>query len=217
MGGIRPNRTERREYFIDVVGSLVAEEGLAAVTMERVAALAELSKPVLYSHFRDRGDLLIALMERCWRQLDSAVRVRLKAATSVEESLTALVTGYFEELQQQGPVLQLMLTSGRHEPAVEAAWRRRHRAAEREWSDFYQRRLGLPVAVADPAAAILRAAMQGAAAHWIDNPGARREDVVETCLAVMRAGLGRLRRQYQGDAAGQSAVGARQRPARARG
>src|SRR5262249_23594449 len=188
-----------------------------AVAMERVAAVAELSKPVLYSHFRDRGDLLIALMERCWRQLDSAVRARLKAATTVEESLTALVTGYFDELQRQGPVLQLMVTGGRHEPAVEAARRRRHRAAEREWSDFYQRRLGLPAAIADPAAAILRSAMQGAAAYWTDNPRVRREDVVETCLAVMRAGLERLRRQYQPDAAAQPAAEARRRPARARG
>jgi AcrR family transcriptional regulator len=216
MGGIRPNRTERREYFIDVVGMLVAEEGLAAVTMERVAALAELSKPVLYRHFRDRGDLLTALLERCWRQLDSAVRARLKDARSVDESLTALVTGYFDELQRQGPVLQLMVTGGRHEPAVEAARQRRHRAAEREWSDFYQRRLGMPMAIAEPAAAILRCAMEGAAAYWIDNPTRRREDVVDTCLVVMRAGLQRLSRQYRVDPAGPPATPARRRPARAR-
>jgi AcrR family transcriptional regulator len=216
MGGTRPNRTERREYFIDVVGLLVAEEGLAAVTMERVAALAELSKPVLYNHFRDRGDLLTALLERCWRQLDSAVRTRLQSASNVDESLAALVTGYFDELQRQGPVLQLMVTSGRHEPAVEAARRRRHQAAEREWSSFYQRRLSLPAAIAEPVAAMMRSALQGAAAYWIDNPHGRREDVVETCLVIMRAGLERLRLLHHAETAGQPATGARRRPARLR-
>src|SRR3954470_10790835 len=130
MAGMRPNRFERREYFIDVVAQLVAAEGLAAVTMERVAVLAEVSKPVLYSHFPDRGALLTALLERCWRELDSAVQGRLREARTVEASLEAVVTGYFDELDRQGPVLQLMVSSGWHEPSVEDARRKRHSAAE---------------------------------------------------------------------------------------
>jgi AcrR family transcriptional regulator len=199
MAGSRPSRFERREFFIDVVGHLVADEGLAAVTMERIAVLAEVSKPVLYRHFTDRGELLTALLERCWRELDAVVQAKLRVARTLDETLSALVTGYFDELDRQGPVLQLMVMSGWHEPAVEAARRRRHQAAEREWATFYQQRFGLPAKVAEPAAAILRNGLQGAAAYWIDHPKSTRADVIQTYLVIMRAGLDRLRRQYRRD------------------
>jgi AcrR family transcriptional regulator len=211
----RPNRTERREFFIDVVGQLVADEGLAAVTMERVAVLAAVSKPVLYSHFPDRGQLLTGLLERCWRQLDAAVQERLRTARTLDDSLRALVSGYFDELVRQGPVLQLMVTSGWHEPAVDAARRKRHRAAEREWSGFYQQRMGLPAGIADAAAAILRSALQGAAAYWLEDTKRDRDEAIETCLVIMRAGLGRLRRESQQPAVPPAGRG-RRRLARAR-
>jgi AcrR family transcriptional regulator len=215
MAGQRPSRAERREFFVDVVAELVATEGLAAVTMERVAVLAEVSKPVLYSHFADRGALLTALLERCWQELDAAVQVKLRDARTLDESLLALVTGYFDELDRQGRVLQLMVVSGWHEPAVEQARRNRHRAAEAQWSAFYQQRMGLPRTVADPAAAILRSALQGAAAYHIDHP-ANRSEVVTTCLAVMRAGLDRLRRDQKLSQVAPSAATGRPRPSRAR-
>ena len=215
MVGSRPSRLERREFFVDVVAELVAEEGLAAVTMERIAALAEVSKPVLYSHFADRGALLTALLERCWQSLDAAVQAKLKDARTLDESLLALVSGYFDELDRQGPVLQLMVVGGWHEPAVEQARRRRHRAAEQQWSTFYQEHLGLPRAVTDPAAAILRSALEGAAAFHIEHPENRNE-VVSTCVTVMRAGLDRLRRDHKLKQVAPSEVPVRPRTSQAR-
>jgi AcrR family transcriptional regulator len=229
MGGVRATRFERREALLDLVGRLVADEGLAAVTMERVAVLADVSKPVLYRHFSGRGQLLTALLERCWHVLDAVVQARLREARTLDESLAALVTGYFDELDRQGPLLQLMVTGGWHSPAVEQARRRRHRAAEQQWSTVYQQRLGLPAAVADPAAVILRNALQGAAAFRIDNPEHDRAEVIDTYLAIMRAGLERLRRAARTGpsapitrapiapaAAGRPAARAHRQPGRAR-
>jgi AcrR family transcriptional regulator len=212
----RPSRVERREFFLDVVSHLVEDEGLAAVTMERVAALADVSKPVLYSHFADRGALLTALLERCWRQLDAAVQAKLRTARTFDESLEALVTGYFDELDRQGRVLQLMVVSGWHESAVESARRRRHQSAELQWSAFYQERMGLPRAVADPAAAIMRSALQGAAAYRIEHPESRQRVLIDTCLAVMRAGLERLRREQRARLVGPTAAARRPRQSPAR-
>lgn len=211
MSGQRPDRAERREFFIDVAGHLVTDEGLAAVTMERIAALAEVSKPVLYSHFADRGSLLTALLERCWRELDIAVQARLRASRTLEDSLEGLVAGYFDELDRQGCVLQLMVTSGWHEPQVEAARRARHRAAEASWSSFYQQRMGLSVSVADAAAAILRSALQGAASYRIEHPERDRKEITATCLTIMRAGLERLRRDARLRPVSPSATASRRR------
>jgi AcrR family transcriptional regulator len=193
----RPDRLQRRDLFLDLTAKLVQTEGLAAVTMERVAALAGLSKPVIYSHFADRGELLRSLLERCWRSVDHAVQLRLSTARTFDEHLEALVTGYFDEIARQGALVHLMIGNASQEPAVEHARRARHRAAEAEWSDFYQRRANLPPHVADACAAILRAALQGASEYWIDRPGTSPDDAIDTCLQIMRAGVARLRREAQ--------------------
>jgi AcrR family transcriptional regulator len=195
--GSRPDRAERREHFLDITATLVQTDGLAMVTMERVAALAGLSKPVIYSHFADRGELLRSLLERCWRSVDQSVQVRLRTARTFDECLEALVAGYFDEIAAQGALVRLMIGNASQEPAVEQARRARQRAAEVEWSEFYQRRAGLPPNVADACAAILRSALQGASEYWIDRPGTSPDDAMDTCLQIMRAGVARLRRQAQ--------------------
>jgi AcrR family transcriptional regulator len=191
----RPGRAERREGFIDIAAELVRSEGTTAVTMERVAAISGLSKPVLYRHFDDRGDLLLAVLERCWRDLDRSVAARLRTADTVDESLKALVVGYFDEIAAQGALVRLMVANASREPVVEQARQVRRRAAEAQWSDFYQRRLGLAPDVADAGAAILRSALQGAAEYWIDRPGTPPDEAINTCLAIMRAGLTSLAQQ----------------------
>jgi AcrR family transcriptional regulator len=190
-------RQQRREQFLDVTAELIEAEGLAAVTMERVAALAAVSKPMLYRHFGDRSQLLVALIERCWRDIDRSVQARLTTARTFDQQLEALVTGYFDEIAVQGRVLQLMVTSGSQEPTVEAARHQRYRAAEVEWSQFYQQKASLPPVTADVTAAIMRSALQGAAAYWIDHPEVGAEECIATCLAIMRAGLGRLVRRHR--------------------
>jgi AcrR family transcriptional regulator len=98
--------------------------------------LAGLSKPVVYKSFSDRGDLLCALLERCWEDLDAAVQLRLRQARTFDAHVAALVTGYLDEVARQGRVLQVLLTHASGEPALEAARRERHRWAERQWSEF---------------------------------------------------------------------------------
>ena len=186
-----PGRAERREGFIDIAAELVQSEGLAAVTMERVAA-SGLSKPVIYRHFADRGELLQALLERCWRAVDQSVQARLQGTHTLDESLRALITGYFDEIAAQGALVQLMIGNASQEPVVEQARQARQLAAQTEWSDFYQRRAGLSAPVADAGAAILRSALQGAAEYWIRHPGTPPDVAIETCLQIMRAGLAAL-------------------------
>jgi AcrR family transcriptional regulator len=193
-GARRRDRTGQRALLLDVTARLVAEEGTAAVTMERVAGLAGVSKPVVYKSFSDRGDLLCALLERCWLGLDESVQRRLRAARSFDAHVAALVSSYFEELARQGRVLQVLLAGAAAEPALEAARRDRHRDAERQWSEFYQRRGGLAPDVADAAAAMLRRVLEGGTAYAIEHPRSDRDVLVATCTDVMRGALDRLRR-----------------------
>jgi AcrR family transcriptional regulator len=57
-------RDERRRQVLDVTLDLIAADGYAGVTMERVAREAGVTKPVVYDLFPNRGELLRALLER---------------------------------------------------------------------------------------------------------------------------------------------------------
>jgi len=183
---------QRREQLLDVAGQVIERDGLAALTMERVAAAAEVSKPVLYGHFENRAALLLALLERYWRDVDEAVAARLKEGVTLDDRLSGLVRGVFDAIEKGGPVVQLLLTNDSHEPIVEEARRRRYREAERSWSRAYQTSIGLSKPEADAAAAILRSALNGATGYWLRTRSASREVCINTCLTIMRAGLDAL-------------------------
>jgi AcrR family transcriptional regulator len=51
-----------RDRILDAASRIVARHGVAAATTKRIAADARLSEGSLYNHFRDKPDLLIALV-----------------------------------------------------------------------------------------------------------------------------------------------------------
>jgi AcrR family transcriptional regulator len=55
---------ERREQLLDAALRTAVDQGFAAVTMDRVARTAGVTRPVVYGLFPDRGALLAALLER---------------------------------------------------------------------------------------------------------------------------------------------------------
>jgi AcrR family transcriptional regulator len=71
---------QRREQLLDAALSLIPA-GFDTVTMESVAKQAEVTKPVLYDLFANRGELISALLER-------------EAGRATEQVLAALPTDF---------------------------------------------------------------------------------------------------------------------------
>ena len=55
---------ERRESLLDAALRLVQERGVEAVSIDAVAKIAGVTRPVVYSHFHDTEDLVHSLLER---------------------------------------------------------------------------------------------------------------------------------------------------------
>jgi AcrR family transcriptional regulator len=191
-GSSRPRRLkgyQRREQLLDAAVDLVEAEGVGALTMERLASRAEVSKPVLYSHFDNRGALLLAVLERCWAELDRRVAARLKVTSTFDDHLRAIVEGYFDAIAEAGPVFHNLLVNESYEPVVEVARSRRYRDAESQWSAVYQDKCGLSAPVADVMASLLRGALESGAGYWLRSDSTSRDMCVEACLAVFRGSL----------------------------
>jgi AcrR family transcriptional regulator len=68
---------QRREQLIDAALGLIIDQGYAGVSIEAVARVAGVTRPVVYDHFPNLGRLLAALVEREEReavaQLDQVI------------------------------------------------------------------------------------------------------------------------------------------------
>ena len=61
---MRMSGRERREQLIDIGRLLFAEKGFEAVSVEEIAAKAEVSKPVVYEHFGGKEGLYAVVVDR---------------------------------------------------------------------------------------------------------------------------------------------------------
>ncbi|BBY31943.1 helix-turn-helix domain-containing protein [Mycolicibacter minnesotensis] len=60
----RMSSQERREQLLDHARDIVAAEGFAAVTIDRVARAAQVTRTVVYQNFGDLAGLMSALLDR---------------------------------------------------------------------------------------------------------------------------------------------------------
>jgi AcrR family transcriptional regulator len=109
-------RGERREQLLDVTKRIVGELGLHAVSIDRVAREAGISRPIIYEHFSDLNGLLSALLDR----EGSRALVQLAqfmpqpspdsaGAPPVLEVLMAALTGYLEAVRSDPITWRLVL------------------------------------------------------------------------------------------------------------
>jgi len=77
-GGVQPDRRQRRreetiEQVLDVAVGVMAEQGVAGLTLGEVARRMGIRPPSLYVYFDGKGALYDALFERGWRALLEAM------------------------------------------------------------------------------------------------------------------------------------------------
>jgi AcrR family transcriptional regulator len=108
-------RAERREQLLDVTKAIVGELGLHAVSIDRVAREAGITRPIVYEHFTDLGGLLSALLDReGGRALAQLVQFMPPvpagpSAGDVLDVLMGALTGYLEAVRSDPVTWQLVL------------------------------------------------------------------------------------------------------------
>ncbi|MGW1596318.1 TetR/AcrR family transcriptional regulator [Streptomyces sp. NPDC002343] len=68
---LRADAARNRARLLEAAARLIAEHGVAGVTMEAVAAAADVGKGTVFRRFGDRSGLLMALLDHSARQLQA--------------------------------------------------------------------------------------------------------------------------------------------------
>jgi AcrR family transcriptional regulator len=183
---------DRRAQILDVVTTIVREQGVQAVTMERVALEAEISKPVVYLHFANTAELLRALLEREERALDAAVAERLAAATTLEETLRACVRPWFEAFTKESSAFRRLTLEQSGIPDLEEDRISRRLRVVEFLAELLRVRGGVRKRDASVAAAILIGGFESAAAYSTMRGRVSASQVERTYELMASAAVGAL-------------------------
>lgn len=179
----RLSREARREQLLDAAARLVVDRGSTAVTMERLAEWAGVSKALPYAHFDNSDEVLVALYRRVVTELGQRVLDALESAEPGIDKVELVVRTYLDTVADLGPVLSAVTAPGSQSAALaDGDQRIGPRFVARLLIDHFD----LPRSRADAVAPILLAALTGAVAAWADRAGTRRQ-VEEMSVTVMRA------------------------------
>lgn len=129
MPRTRLTRADRHAQLIEVSWALVRSEGADALTLGRLAERAAVAKPVVYSHFASRAELLAALFMEFDERQTAMLEEHLDAAdASLHGRANAIAESYVECALAQGRELTGVLAALEGSPELERVKRESEQA-----------------------------------------------------------------------------------------
>jgi AcrR family transcriptional regulator len=183
--------SERRVQLLLLAADIVAREGASALTMERVAARAEVTKPIVYRHFANRTALVTAVVESAWERLDEAVASALIGVPDGPDRIRTAFSAAIEHMAQENAGVRTLLDNAGGDPVVERIRQERATAQASEWANQFAADFGLSESTATAAAAVLQGALAGAVDH-ASRSRASVEEAQEVFVTTMSSTLSAL-------------------------
>ncbi len=103
---------DRCRQLLDTAATIIVEHGASAMSMERLADEAGVSKALPYKHFANSDDVLTRLYRRETTALGTGVWRALADAPAGTDLIRVGVHAYFDEVVARGPVLAAMSRPG---------------------------------------------------------------------------------------------------------
>jgi AcrR family transcriptional regulator len=189
-------RSMREQLILRVAGQVFAEGGYERASMDRIAALAGVSKPMLYAYFGSKEGLYLAYIERTGGELvQRLVNADRKDATdphpprlrAVINEFLAFVeehsdgwTVLFRELNVRRPLAEQV--SQLRSEVVDEVRRMLESDEEPSWT-------GLRAPASEGVAEAIVGAGEALANWWLKKPEVPRQDVANWYVGLARAAI----------------------------
>ena len=194
-------RSDREELILRVAGRVFAEGGYDRASMDRIAALAGVSKPMLYAYFGSKEGLYVAYIERTGGELVQRL-VGADRADGQSGRLRAVISeflGFVEEHRDGWTVLFRELNT--RQPLAEQVGQLRSRIVDEvrrmleNGAEDGAARSGLRPPASEGVAEAIVGAGEALANWWLMRPEVGRGDVTDWYVGLTRAAITAATRQ----------------------
>lgn len=197
----RLSRDQRRDALVEAAASLVATD-VSSLTMETVAEVAGVSRPLVYKHFANRAELLVAVYRRETALLHEELAAAVRAAPGLEAKFRALVRGALRAESNRGAALSALRAAGARNHELREEQRRRDRGTVAYFTRHAVRSLGTGEKPARVTVSILLRTIEAVLADWRLHPtGPNAEALEDTYATICMGALERLARSEQAPSA----------------
>lgn len=202
---MRLTRDERRDALVEAAAVLVASD-VTAVSMEAVAEAAGVSRPLVYKHFANRAELLVAVYRRETATLHEEMAEAVRSARGLEAKFRALVRGALRGEAERGAALSALRAAGARNHELREEQRRRDRGTVAYFARHAARELGTEPKLTRDTVSILLRSVEAVLADWRLRPTPSHAERLEEAYVTICMGalerLARARALHDGVAAG---------------
>jgi AcrR family transcriptional regulator len=189
-------RLLREESILRVAGRVFAEGGYERASMDRIAMLAEVSKPMLYAYFGSKEGLYVAYVERTGGELVQRL-VRAEGGEPLAR-LRAVIGEFlaFVEEHRDGWTVLYHEINNRRPLAEQVAQLRSQIVAEVRRmleGDAVTGWTGLSAPASEGVAVAIVGAGESLANWWLQRSDVKRDDVADWYLGLTRAAIAAAR------------------------
>ncbi|HLZ82595.1 MAG TPA: TetR family transcriptional regulator [Caulobacteraceae bacterium] len=187
---LSPKRQRTRAALIEAAAALVAERGLAAVSLDDIADRAGVTKGAIYSNFRTKAELLWEAVDR--RRLHLEAEITPGDVKATVRSVARALMAQFPQAEAEAAFHAELQAYIRTDPQMRAQQARQQKA---QFDDLARRletafgdRLAIPPRVMGLA---VQALLLGFTTQWERTPDEVTEDVIAAAFEALARGAAR--------------------------
>jgi AcrR family transcriptional regulator len=180
---------ERRAKILSAAMRAFAADGYDRTSMDRIAALSKVTKPVLYDHFPSKQALFLTVLESIRDGLIANGKTIAEADDDPEQKFRRAVDVFFQFVEGQPDAARVLLTVPRGDAAAAKISRQVQAGAAAGIAAMLAAVMpGSPAWRRQAAAAFLKEGLHAIAEWWLEHPGPSREEVVEVVIGLVWTG-----------------------------
>lgn len=184
----------RRGLILDFTAEMVAQEGIASLSMERIAAKAGISKALMYRYFPTLTELLRTLLQRELHELRKRQAKAATPATTFEELVRSITREYLLYIETRGRLIERLQSEPSISDTKSPTDYGRERAVD-YLSKIATKHFGLTHRVAR-AATDLSFGIPTAAGYFLTRHNYSREEIEEIAVKMILGAFNELTNDY---------------------
>jgi AcrR family transcriptional regulator len=181
-------RQQREQLMLDVAGRAFARAGYESASMDEIAELAGVSKPMLYAYFGSKEGLYLAYVERAGRELLDRLAGAIARGGPPASRLRAPIVEFLAFVEEHGDGWRVLFReAASRRPLAEQVAQLRERIAETIRRTIDSSHLEYPRLASDAIAHAIVGAGESLANWWLEHPEIPRDQVAAWYLSVVQA------------------------------